>query len=287
VTGCTETRTGAETSAIDCSDEVDDDGDNFVDCLDPDCWSHAMCRQWMDASLPPEMEPFIPPQTPPVVGTGVWGDSMSEGPSDASTVDAQAPPSSAPDSLKDAGETLTCEDACPEEECRDGRCIEAPLELGSFVIHTVTLDVPRGPDALSCFDSFPECGTSATLPLPCACAPDVQLLIQVAGQSADPPRKAGIANALAHADSHALKALSIEVDLLEADEIIFTALDLDDGAPAQEILRCGVLVTQESLDSGVLRCTQRFQVASELSEDFGVTAEIEAIEADLADSPAP
>jgi hypothetical protein len=137
-----------EWNALECSDDLDNDGDGLVDCDDPDCWAFA-CKR--------------PRPTPIDAGA----DASSTTPSDAAPFDADPPdamtpppphePDSGPMSMEDSGEPdRSCtsdQSLCKaDEECVAGVC--KPIDIrGDYTLQILSASVPdRNPGGI-CYDA--------------------------------------------------------------------------------------------------------------------------------------
>lgn len=278
--GCTYTSYGAETSALDCNDHVDDDGDLKVDCLDPDCWGFARCRLTTDAGttfepVPPPSGVPAPPWSPPD-----WGRHDSSTPEmpdadvivDASLVDAEP----------DAELPPQCSPYCRRGKCGDDGECTVPLELGDFEITSLELLIPRArPDETGsgnvCFDELGNCDDVLFEPLASCCPPDPTVLVFVGDE------KAGSY----HAPNTAFITLSeprLQLTLRVGDEVSFQVVD-DDNIEVGDredldpvtMFTCSTIVTLgNALDSGELQCAPAAdELPNELvKRDYRVVATI-------------
>jgi hypothetical protein len=267
----------AESSALDCSNDSDDDGDFKKDCFDPDCWGFARCGLIADASVP--MPPFVPPPT----GVPALPDEPLEPPigkPDGSVHTPWMPDAgiadSGVDAETDAEPPLLCSEYCPEGECDDGVC-NVPLELGEFEITRIDLLIPREQSEGVCFDEPGKCTSFELL----CCPPDPFVIVRVGD------KKAGVVGS----PNSALKAWDapgIRMRLREGDELTFEVVDDDneavgdgpDAGVAQPVFTCTTNVTLgKALDRRTLGCTpdNEDRPASDVLTRYGITATIEQI----------
>lgn len=274
---CTQTLEGAETSAFECIDGNDDDGDLLIDCSDPDCWSHAACRVVTpDGGLPDLETPVIPPDE-----TGVIENPQMTTP-DVPALDSGVPPvNDGPDSVEDSGSpdvvAPMCSSDCPLDACIDGVCIAAPGALGTFSVLSVSANVPRGPDPAGCFDA--GCIEELVPFAPhCPCLPDLQVVVLI-GDS-----KQGTTPLQPDTELYDWTDPPFELVLHENDEIVLTAQDNDGPARPQEIFSCSVTITAELVAGGAIGCTQEFEVGAEIFADSSITLEIAPLATDSSTS---
>jgi len=259
----------AETSALACTDQIENDGDGHKDCADSDCWAFAHCRVVApDAGAPFVPEP--PVKEPPVVPPPLVMDAAVAPPvPDASVVHDAA--------IADAGVDATkphpCE-ACPEGPCIDGVC--APSEpLGRFRVVNLRAVVPisRELAALgSCFDTSLACDRFFG-----CCDPDPIITMRVDGA------KVGSLRAENAADK-SWRDPNFEFELRNGSKVEFELSDDDAVDPGETadpdpdlLFWCWTLVNADHVGAGELTCAPDEVLPSPiLGASVSVTARIVA-----------
>ena len=236
-----------EFSALECTNERDDDNDNLIDCRDPDCWV------------------FCPAQRPGMIGTP---DSMFP---DAGSGDA-SPPDTLPDSGReptmpgdDAGMSIEPPDpddagmppmctTCPAgEECIDGTCKPKSI-TGEYDISVRSAVVPLSTPNDKCFDyRGAAAGCQSRGILLCECVPpDPYVTILLNGKvltRATSPEARGTASPSWTASP------VVRTTLTDDSTLTFIVYDWDGIGSDTEIFRCSPDLAALSSGTDVLSCS--------------------------------
>jgi len=249
-----------EWTAAECSDGLDNDGDQRIDCADPDCW--AFSCQAADA-------------TPPDAGYDAGAAPHDAAAPDAMPHDAMRPPP--PVEIEDAGPVSTDEDsAAAEPDCRSdsslckagevcmaGVC-QLPSTAGDYMIQIVSAAVPaRNPGGV-CYDPDLFCPPTC---VGCDPDPSVSILkngVVMIGLPTTPKTDTETAT---------WNEASYKVSLSNSDTLEFIAWD-DDILVSSRIFSCSPDL--EQLPSGTLRCspTKGMTIAPSNGEVFEVVAHV-------------
>jgi hypothetical protein len=241
LTACRITPHG-EWNALECSDDLDNDGDDLIDCEDPDCWAFA-CKHTQP--------------TPPI---DAGSDAHTP---DAALVDANSPDvmtmplpvddsDSGPISMDDSGEPdFTCTrdpNRCkPDEKCLAGVC--KPIDIrGDYTLQILSAVVPDQNLAGVCYDfdlslcTPPDCST---------CEPDPYVVVKkrniaTLGMTARPTSS--------NTDKPTWTEPGFPITIADDDTLQFIVWDAD-GLLSSEIFSCSPDLRQ--LPTGMLRCSPR------------------------------
>jgi hypothetical protein len=243
---CAEKPVGEFTAAA-CMNDDDDDGDDLVDCNDPDCWVFCPYRgdfKLGDASSSPVSDASFDATAPAADSgkpSGMMDDDAGTGPLDASLDD-------------DAGSPPRCECAAGES-CVDGECRPTPSPSieGMYTLSVKSAYVPLGPSNDRCFD-YTAAACATRIPVICECEkPDPYVVVVLSGNVLMKATTAAVRDSTIPVWS---AAPTVTINLKSTDTLTFIVFD-QDTIQDQQIFSCmPVLSTLESGDD-VLACNPR------------------------------
>ena len=249
--GCDITPHG-EWNALECSNGRDDDGDQLVDCADPDCWAFACSemRGVMDAghdatiSLP---DAKIRDAQPVKDASPIHPDASIPADDDAGVLDPME---------DDAGPPPTCTELpslCePGTVCRDDECVSDTW--GPYTFLGVSAVVPVVSRSLVCFDDALLCGLLCDND----CKPDPVVVVRKYTGPSDAVGQA-VYTTSPHGNDTERPSWSepsppVTVTLSPTDSLKFTVWDWDTPTLWSEIFSCKPDLAAQ-LDLGTLRCS--------------------------------
>jgi C2 domain len=243
---CAQTPRG-EFTALECSDEDDNDGDMLSDCDDPDCWVFCPIRgnvEIGDASM------STPPDVPDAQVSPPKPDAGKPKPS--ADDDAGNPPPGSGD--EDAGMPPATCDCAPDEMCVDGECRSNTNFDGQYTLSVRSAYVPLGPSLDRCFD-YKSSACVARLPPLCDCERPDPYVVVVLNRS--PVSKATTAPKLDTASPVWPDSPTVTIDLKASDQLTFRVFDSDGIGSDPPIFDCVPELSTLTLGSGVLSCNPR------------------------------
>lgn len=293
LTACTVERAGGESGVGACSDGTDNDGDNAVDCADPDCQAESVCGRAAPLKEPDGGEPIEPNPPPSAISKPDADASMVMGPSaepnamDAA-VGAQAPdevlpdPDDPPDAAVVAADaSRTCGSCAADESCIEGYCVpnEAVfVELWDVVhISTVFPRVLETPSGLMCIDvGCLLVDAEASLEFPfCPCRPDPVVRVLVTRPGETPATVAETPSKFSTQDNDTLDLdVNAQIALRPEYQITLQAIDTD-GAIETVVFECSMAADAELLGSGRLSCTHDYEAAGDQPFTASITVTIQ------------
>lgn len=268
--GCELTHLAAETSALACSDGLENDGDGVRDCDDSDCWAFARCRKvaptgGAPSAPPPELpgeEPpsFGEPQPPVATDAAVTPAVDASIEVDAAILDGGGGGGTAP--------PPPC--VCPGGTCEGDVCV--PDAVAQYRVVNLRVVVPRSKSDTvvdECFDDSNAC----SIFLLC-CNPDPVLTMFVDGVAVISLTAQNTVDKLwAEPDIEVeLKVGSkIEFDLHDDDTMdAVTDVDGDDA-----VFQCWTLAEAEHLGASTpITCVPEQELSSPSELPVGVTARL-------------
>jgi hypothetical protein len=293
LTACTVERAGGESGVGACSDGTDNDGDNAVDCADPDCQAESVCGRAAPLREPDggdDSKPNPPPTaiSKPEPDASSAADPSAEPSAMDGAVAAQAPdemlpdPDDPPDAAVPAGDaSKPCGSCAADESCIEGYCVpnEAVfVELWDVVhIKTVFPRVLETPSGLMCIDvgcPVPAAVPSIDFPFcPCVADPLVRVLVTRPGET--PATVAETPFSLLAQDEDELEwDVNAQIALRPEYQITLQAIDTD-GALETVVFECSMAADAELLGSGTLSCTHDYPTSSDHSFTASITATIQ------------
>jgi hypothetical protein len=291
LTACTVERAGGESGVGACSDGTDNDGDNAVDCADPDCQAESVCGRAAPLKEPNGSAPVAPNPPPSAISKPEVDASSVMGPSaEPSAVDAAVPaqapdemlpdPDDPPDAAVAADASKPCPVCAADESCIEGYCVpnEAVfVELWDVLhISTVYPRVLETPSGLMCIDI--ECGTLG-IPTPefpfCPCAPDpfVRVLVTRPGETPETVVESPFDLTMQNEDE-AEWAVNAQIALRPEYKITLQAIDAD-GPIENIVFQCSMAADAEMLGSGSLTCQHEFVGAANKPFTASITVTIQ------------
>jgi C2 domain len=239
-----------ELTAQQCQDGSDDDGDQFKDCEDPDCWVYAFCLAERGDAVT-KLDGSITPASDSSVKDPMGNDAARARDDDAGDdpivpeFDASLPPETC------GAAQLIC---APDEICSSGTCKAAP-DGSLFLLRVTSAVIPDQSTSALCFDTAVTSGALCSLSpaaLCGACKPDPYVIVSINGTPKF--QTSVIVDSLAPGWNEEKK----QVALLPGDILRFTIRDHDPIGDGITIFYCEVEFTSAlAASAGVLQCSPR------------------------------
>jgi hypothetical protein len=263
---CSKTIRG-EFSAESCSNTVDDDGDGYMNCDDPDCWVYCpmIINEPRDASFPPEVDAQVADSGQPPRDPNRPAPMQPE--DDGGSV--------APDPEDDAGVPAGC--GCTDDEvCVDDTCLPRPRIQGDYLLRITSAFVPSYSTTDRCYDyANPSC--MMRYPVICDCLrPDPYVFVTLDSVPLD---RTMTARSTTMPSWTPPASPTVRVTLTPDSVLTFIAFDDGGAGNDTEMFRCSPDLSplESGGDSLVCSPDPKTTIEPPRSASFYITARIENV----------
>jgi hypothetical protein len=232
-----------------CDNGVDEDGDNLIDCHDPDCQASNDCLGARAAEI---TQPDAATRKPPLYDAGnhpkpevgdAWAGTPDAAEHDAAPQDSGRSLPPAVD--EDAGPTDPCTLCAVDEACVDGKCQPAASATsGAYYLHIVSGIVPSSDAFTFCYDA---CLISPIAGV-CTCPPDPYVRVVLRRDSQE--TQIGMTPVVPDTTMPVFPDNQFEVDIARGDVLRFEVYDFDEEPDQPDLLyTCRVDLRDVSTDA--------------------------------------
>jgi hypothetical protein len=231
-----------------CDNGYDEDGDNLIDCHDPDCQASDDCLSARAAEItPPDAAVRKPPLYdaghPPTELGDAWAGTPDGASADAATADSGGLMPPAID--EDAGPPDPCTLCAVDEACVDAKCQPAASSTsGAYHLHVISGVVPLNDAFTFCYDA---CLISPIAGV-CTCPPDpyVRVVLRRDGRET----LIGVTDVVEDTTTPTFADNQFEIDIAQGDVLRFEVYDHDNAPDESDLLyTCRVDLRGVSTDS--------------------------------------
>ena len=245
---------GGEASASDCTDGMDNDGDELHDCNDPDCHAFDHCGARIGSppagagspAMPDDANTGTPPDAGVIIGDAATDTDAAFDEDDGGTIE---PPEPADAGLPPCGGTCSATQACIDDVCED---VSSPT-AGTFDLRILSAPVPSFNRWGMCLDA---CGSRFATFAFCACDPDPYVQVSRVRQDGQEQMRTPLGATPVRSDEvrPTYEDTLIRVELMEGDALLFVVLDKDPGTDDDTVIYA-CLPDLRALAPGPIQCS--------------------------------